>query len=86
MAHWVGVIYDTEKVVLTGDTKQEIIFKIGVKITGHPYLFPKTILPALERCRENPAIFNLYGDNDEPVEAVKVFPCSCGDVKRHTES
>jgi hypothetical protein len=77
MAHWVAVINEPERKVLTGKTKEEVIFNVGVMLTNR--YMASTVTGQLKRARESTAI--AYGLESEVV--AKVFPCNCGSVKKH---
>lgn len=81
MAHWVGVINQPEKEIITGETKDRVIFEISVKMTGKTKFLTSHITQQLRNSRDKVAV--AYGENPDDLIA-KVFSCSCGSVIRHT--
>lgn len=81
MAHWVGILNDENKVVVTGATKQEVIGKIASQVTRQSRWANYNIGRQLSAMREPVAV--VYASETEQI--AKVFPCNCGSVKRHTE-
>lgn len=87
MAHWVGILYDPTRQVVTGDSKQNVIFEIGVKAqaTGK-YAAHDITLPLRNAGESNAVAYGTQTDADgRPLPLAQVFRCTCGSVKRHQE-
>lgn len=81
MAHWVGILNQEDRLVFTGKSKEEVIFNIGSAMTNRNRYMASTIQRQLREVHDAVAV--AYGAEAE--EVAKVFKCSCGSVKRHTE-